>query len=184
MLRSVILVAACLSLVACSGYRPVSSTTDYQLTAPYKFENGDVLRVTVFEQSDLTNTYAVNKEGNIAFPLIGTVVARGRTANELQHAITARLKKGYLRDPDVTVEVATYKPIFVMGAVGSPGQLPYTAGMTVQNAIAAAGGFTARSQQRTADLTRYTNERLATYRVNLSAVIEPGDTIYIRERIF
>jgi polysaccharide export outer membrane protein len=179
------MVLACsLIVTACSGYKPVGSTVDITLTTPYRFENGDVLRITVFEQPDLTNTYKLDKSGSISFPLIGTVPARGKTTEQLETDIAARLRQGYLRNPDVSVEVAEYKPIFVMGSVGTPGQHVYTPGMTVQNAVAAAGGFTTRSQQRNADLTRTTNEQLTTYRVNLSAVVEPGDTIYIRERIF
>jgi polysaccharide export outer membrane protein len=84
----------------------------------------------------------------------------------------------------VTVEIDRYRPIFVMGEVGEPGQYSYVPGMTVQKAIAAAGGFTPRAAQSTVDVTREINGRVMTGRVVISDPLLPGDTIYVRERLF
>ncbi len=91
---------------------------------------------------------------------------------------------GYLRNPDVSVEVDRYRPVFVMGEVGAAGQYSYVPGMTVQKAIAAAGGFTARANQSNVDVTRTVNGKVLTGRVVTSDPLLPGDTIYVRERLF
>lgn len=145
---------------------------------------GDKVRVTVFGQSDLTNTYSIDQSGYIAFPLVGAVPARGRTVQELEANIAERLRKDYLRNPDVSVEVDQYRSVFVMGEVGAAGQYAYTPGMTVQNAIATAGGFTARANQGNVDITRQINGKVMTGRVVISDPLLPGDTVFVRERLF
>ncbi|MGO6908317.1 polysaccharide export protein UppC, partial [Rhizobium ruizarguesonis] len=104
--------------------------------------------ITVFDQQSLTNTYTVDQAGYVAFPLIGQVPARGRTLQQLSGQIAQKLQQGYLRDPDVTIDVDRYRSVFIMGEVGQPGQYAYVPGMTVQNAIAVAGGFSSRANQR------------------------------------
>jgi len=145
---------------------------------------GDRLRITVFDQPNLSNTYSVNQAGYISFPLIGSVPARGLTAKQIEQKIAQMLREGYLRDPDVTVEVDRYRPIFVMGEVGAPGQYSYVPGMTIQKAVAAAGGFTPRANQASVDVTREINGRVMTGRVVISDPLLPGDTVYVRERLF
>src|SRR5690606_14085294 len=135
-------------------------------------------------QEDLSNTYTVDAAGYIAMPLIGNVPARGLTTQELSAQIESRLRSGYLRDPDVSVEVETYRPIFVMGEVASAGQYPFVAGMTAQNAVATAGGFTSRGEKATVDITRQINGEVISGRVPITDPIRPGDTIYVRERLF
>jgi len=170
--------------VACSTYKPTSEAFHKVLTLPYTIDSGDRLRVTVFDQANLTNTYSVDKGGHVAFPLIGSVSARGKTTKQLEASISSGLRNGYLRDPDVSVEIDRYRPFFVMGEVGSSGQYTYVPGMTAQNAIAIAGGFSPRAEQRNADITRHVNGQVLTGRVEISDPILPGDTIYVRERLF
>jgi polysaccharide export outer membrane protein len=117
-------------------------------------------------------------------PLIGSVAARGHTGKQLEQAIAAALARGYIRNPDVSVEVSRYRPVFIMGEVGAPGQYSYVPGMTVQKAIAAAGGFTPRANQGGADITREINGKVMTGRVPTTDPLLPGDTIYVRERLF
>jgi polysaccharide export outer membrane protein len=142
------------------------------------------LRITVYGQKDLTNTYVVDQAGYVSFPLIGPVGARGQTVQSLEGQIAAKLREGYLRDPDVSIQVDQYRSLFVMGEVNAPGQYAYVPGMTVQNAIATAGGFTVRANQSNADVTRKVNGEVMTGRVPISDPILGGDTIYIRERLF
>ncbi|MEM0899123.1 MAG: polysaccharide biosynthesis/export family protein [Pseudomonadota bacterium] len=172
------------TLVACSSYAPAPQAFHEVIQQPYILDAGDVIRVTVFDQGDLTNTYAVDKSGYISFPLVGSVAARGKTSPQMEAALAQRLREGFLRDPDVSVEVATYRPVFIMGEVGASGQYTYVPGMTVQNAIAAGGGFTPRAFQRNVDVTRQINGNVLTGRVLLSDPLFPGDTIYVRERWF
>lgn len=171
-------------MTGCATYQPVDEAFHKVLTQPYLLDSGDSVRVTVFEQKDLTNSFAVDKGGYIAFPLVGSVAARGKTAKQIEAEIAAKLRNGYLRDPDVSVEIDRYRPFFVMGEVGTSGQYVYVPGMTVQNAIAIAGGFSPRANQASADITRQINGKIINGRVPLSDPIMPGDTIYVRERLF
>ena len=71
-----------------------------------------------------------------------------------------------------------------MGEVGAAGQYSYVPGMTVQKAIAAAGGFSPRAYQGNVDVTRDINGKVLTGRVLTSDPLLPGDTVYVRERLF
>lgn len=173
-----------LTLSGCATYKPVDEAFHEAINKPYLLDSGDRVRVTVFEQTDLTNTYSVDKGGYIAFPLVGAVAARGKTAKQIEAKIASSLRSGFIRDPDVSVEIDRYRPFFIMGEVNAAGQYTYVPGMTVQNAIAISGGFTGRALQANADVTRTINGQVMNGRVPLSDPILPGDTIYIRERLF
>lgn len=179
-----LMLALTAAVSSCSSYRPAPKAFHEATIQPYRVDSGDRLRITVFDQKDLTNTYSVDQAGYVAFPLIGSVPARGRTIQELEGQIAAQLQKGYLRNPDVSIEVDRYRSIFVMGEVGQPGQYTYVPGMTVQNAIAVAGGYTPRALQANADITRKINGEILTGRVLISDPVLAGDTIYVRERLF
>lgn len=175
---------AALALVSgCSSYQPTPAAFHEGLNGPYHLDAGDRVRITVFDEAGLTNTYAVDQAGFLSLPLVGQLPARGQTTSEVRAAVTSRLSDGFLRDPDVSVEVEQYRPFFIMGEVQSGGQYSYVPGMTVQNAIAAAGGFTSRANQTTVDITRQVQGQVITGRVVTSDPIVPGDTIYIRERL-
>ena len=181
---AVALAATVALLGGCASSPPPAKGFETAALQPYRLDSGDRLRVTVFEQQGLTNTYTVDQAGYIAFPLVGQVAARGQTLPALEGAIASRLKQGYLRDPDVSIEIDRYRPVFVMGEVGRPGQYSYVPGMTAQNAIAIAGGFTSRGNERDVDVTRKVNGQVATGRTIVTAPILAGDTIYVRERLF
>lgn len=173
-----------MTLAGCSGYKPAPAAFHEAINQPYMLDAGDRVRITVFDQDELTNTYSVDQSGYIAFPLVGAVPARGRTVQQMESQIAAKLREGFLRNPDVSVEVDQYRSIFIMGEVGSAGQYAYSPGMTVQNAIAAAGGFSPRANQANADITRTINGRVLTGRVLISDPLLPGDTVFVRERLF
>lgn len=171
-------------LSSCATYQPVDEAFHQVLTQPYMLDAGDSVRVTVFEQADLTNSFAVDKAGFIAFPLVGSIPARGKTPKQIEAIIAQKLKAGFVRDPDVSVEIDRYRPFFIMGEVGTAGQYVYVPGMTVQNSIAIAGGFSPRAFQGNVDITRQINGKVLSGRVPLTDPIMPGDTLYIRERLF
>jgi len=173
-----------LMLGGCATYRPADPAFHKVLQAPYRLDSGDRIRVTVFEQAELTNTYLVDKAGYIAFPLVGSVPARGQTIKHIESYIAQHLATNYIRNPDVSAEIARYRPFYIMGEVNSAGQYTYVSGMTVQNAIAAAGGFSSRAQHEDADITRHINGEVITGRVPITDPVMPGDTIYVRERLF
>lgn len=183
-LAAAIVVAAAMLASGCAGYQAPPPAFHEALNKPYILDAGDRLRITVFEQEMLTNSYAVDQAGYLAFPLVGAVAARGYTTKQLEGEIAKRLRNGYLRDPDVSVEVDRYRPVFIMGEVGAAGQYSYVPGMTVQKAIAAAGGYTPRAHQKNVDITRAINNEVMTGRVQITDPLLPGDTIYVRERLF
>ena len=183
-IKLIVVIITMIGLSACAKYKPSNTAFHHVLTTPYTLDAGDRLRVTVFEQRDLSNTYIVDKSGYIAFPLIGSVAARGRTIKQMEGAIAEKLAQGYIRTPDVSVEIDRYRPFFVMGEVGTSGQYTYVPGMTVQNAIAIAGGYSARAYHQNVDITRHINGKIMTGRVKITDPIMPGDTVYVRERLF
>ena len=151
---------------------------------PYTLDAGDKLRIVVFGQDALSNNYIVDAEGSIAFPLVGTINARGTTTTQLAAAIRSRLSQGFVRDPSVVVEIETYRPFFVLGEVTFPGQYPYVPNMTVENAIAIAGGFTPRGFKDRVTVTRKIAGAPARLSLPLRNPVRPGDTITVSERWF
>jgi polysaccharide biosynthesis/export protein len=153
-------------------------------SGPYLLGPADELRIVVYDQPSLTNLYEVDQSGQISMPLIGDVAAQDSTADELANRIEARLATAYLRDPNVTVEVANYRPFFVLGEVGDPGQFPYVPGITAETAIAVAGGFTDRANRRVVRVSRTVHGQLFEERMPVTERIRPGDTIYVFESLF
>ena len=162
----------------------VTNAIHAELVAPYRLDSGDQLRIVVFGQDDLSNTYVVDQSGSISMPLAGSVPARGRTTADVEASVTAALRNGFLRNPDVSVEVDRYRPFFAMGEVGLAGQYPYVPGMTLQQAIATAGGLTPRADLTSFQVTRSSGGQIETARLLLSDPIMPGDTIHVRGRHF
>jgi polysaccharide biosynthesis/export protein len=156
----------------------------FETGSKYTLDSGDRLRIVVFGQDGLSNSYFVDAAGNITMPLIGAVPARGSTTADLSRAIAARLRNGFIREPHVAIEVEAYRPFFILGEVTYPGQYPYVPNMTVETAVAIAGGFTPRAYRADAKITR--NQGGETYRVAvpLIAMVRPGDTITVDERWF
>lgn len=172
------------ALGACAAERPPLRNASATLEGPYRLDTSDQLRVIVFDQASLTNVYRIDQAGFITMPLIGEVPARDLTTDELEASIEAKLSASYLRRPDVSVEVAAYRPYFILGEVGAPGQYPYVPGMTAETAVAAAGGFTARANMRTVRISRNLDGKLYEGRIAVVEPIRPGDTIYVSERLF
>ena len=152
--------------------------------APYTLDSGDRLRIVVFGQDGITSSYTVDAGGNVNLPLVGSVPARGIGTEELSRLIAARLKKGYVREPHVTVEIETYRPFFILGEVTNPGQYPYVANMTAETAIAIAGGFAPRASKSNVMLTRNAPGQQMRGDVPLGFPLRPGDTVVVKERWF
>ena len=165
------------ALAACNQSPTVGPVVHAELVSPYRLDSGDQLRIIVYGQADLTNTYVVDQAGAITVPLIGSVPARGQTTADMQAAIAARLRNGYVRDPNVSVEVDRYRPFFAMGEVASAGQYSYVPGMTVQQAIAVAGGFGPRADKSSVQVTRSIDGHVETAPLGLSEPVAPGDTL-------
>jgi polysaccharide export outer membrane protein len=150
----------------------------------YHLDAGDRLRVVVYGQEGLTNTYAIDAAGAITMPLIGTVPARGRTPAGLATEIAAKLRGGFIREPSVAVEIEAYRPFFILGEVAAPGQYPYVPNMTVESAVAIAGGFSPRARRDSVTVTHTDASGAGRYVVPLGTQIGPGDTVQVGERWF
>lgn len=188
MSRKLILAVAVTGLVlgACAQRHEYAGefASTHEGRAPYQLSTGDRLRVIVFGQDNLSNVYAVDSQGRVSMPLIGAVDATGRTTAQLERQIEGRLRSGFLREPKVSVEVDAYRPFFILGEVAASGQFPYVNGMTVQTAVAIAGGFTPRGDRHVATISRQLNGEMMVGNVPLTQPVLPGDTITIRERWF
>ncbi len=168
----------------CVSTRPEAPAPQATVNAPYRLASGDRVRVIVFGQDNLSNSYSVDGAGVISVPLIGRVRAQGLTTAELEGDVAARLRQGYLREPSVSVEVEAFRPFFVLGEVNTAGQYPFINGMTIQEAVAVAGGFTPRAVEGSVDVTRIVDGRSVTFSAPMSYPVRPGDTINVEERFF
>jgi polysaccharide biosynthesis/export protein len=151
---------------------------------PYRLDSGDKLRVFVYAQPSLSRIYTVDNEGFISVPLIGNVHARGATTRGLEGSIKARLGSEFVRDPHVTVDIQQHRPFFILGEIKTAGQYPYVGGLTVEGAVAIAGGYSERANERKVHITRRINGGIEKLEVHGDAVVRPGDTIHVRERWF
>jgi len=151
---------------------------------PYLLDTGDRLRVFVYGQPNLSRAYTVDHDGRITIPLMGSVEARGRTTAGLEKLIRQKLGAEYVRDPQVTVDILQNRPFFIYGEVKAGGQYPYVSGMTVETAIAIAGGYSERASSRGFRVTRRVNGVVDQIEAPADYVLQPGDTVYVRERFF
>jgi polysaccharide biosynthesis/export protein len=177
-----------------AGVQPQSNLNAMASTLPaptpvaydsaYRLDAGDKLRVVVYGQEGLTNTYAIDAGGSITLPLIGAVAARGRTPAGLAAEISAKLRNGYIREPSVAVEIDSYRPFFILGEVAAPGQYPYVPNMSVESAVAIAGGFSPRARRDHVTLTHVDGSGASRFVVPLGTSLGPGDTVFVGERWF
>lgn len=179
---SILIVALALPLAGCASTRTATYATDTQ--GPYQLDTGDAVRVTVYGDAELSNTYRVDDSGAIAIPLVGAVAVRGATTQGAAGRVAKALANGYMRNPNVAVEVAEYRPFFIQGEVRNAGQFPYVYGMTLRAAISISGGFTDTADRNRAMVYRKKGAEVVKTTVNLDAPIYPGDTIVVLERWF
>ena len=153
---------------------------------PYRLGADDQVRVTVFDDPRLSGTFRVSDLGEISVPLVGRMQARGLTPEELEARLVREFRRrDLITTPAVAVEVQTYRPIFVLGMVERSGQFPFQPGMTVQSAVALAGGFNFRAVQDSVVVTRAVDGQAAReHRADRSAALQPGDVVTVLERWF
>lgn len=152
--------------------------------ASYRFGVADKVRLIVFNEPTLSGEFTVSSAGMLSLPLIGDVPVQGKTSSEVIATVTKLLADGYLRDPKVNIDILTYRPFFILGEVGKPGEYPYSNGLTVMNAVATAQGFTYRAQKSKVFLKRAGESAEKAYKLTPDLTVQPGDTIRIGERYF
>ena len=162
---------------------PSAPALTNQQPEEYRLGPGDQLRVTVFNEAELTGQFVVGSQGTISYPLVGSIEAAGLSIPEFTQRLQEALSE-YIRQPNVSVEVANYRPFFILGEVQRPGTYPYSANLTVLNAVATAGGFTYRAN-RSRVFIRHANEaEERAYPLTIATPVMPGDTVRIGERLF
>jgi len=160
-----------------------STPADMAQPEEYRLGAGDQLRITVFNEEELTGQYVVGSQGTIAYPLVGSVDAAGLTIGEFSLRLQEALGE-FIRAPNVSVEVANYRPFFILGEVQRPGTYPYSASLTVLNAVATAGGFTYRANRGRVFIRHANEAEERSYPLSIATPVLPGDTIRIGERLF
>ncbi len=188
-LRLPVLLLIFAAVAGCDGTRGIVSSLEAETpaatTETYRLSPGDKLKVTVFNETDLTGEFQVNERGNVAFPLAGEIKASGSTPDEFRERLTQRLRGKFVKNPRVSIEMVNYRPFNVLGEVRNAGQYPYRPGLSVQDAVAMAGGFTYRANTRTVYLRRAEAGGEITINTDGEKVpILPGDNLRVPERYF
>ncbi|MBV2132957.1 polysaccharide export protein [Pseudomonas sp. MAP12] len=151
----------------------------------YKLASGDVIRINVFGEKDLSiEEIRLNDAGIFSYPFIGDVRAKGKTAAEIEQLLTESLKGDYLVDPRVSVSVLTYREFFISGEVQKPGGYPFQPGLTLRRAAALAGGLTERASEGRITIIRDQDASRTPEKATLDTVVMPGDTITIDQGFF
>lgn len=175
-----------LAVIAMTAGATASDATER--TAPvqdiYTLGSGDRVRVTVYGERDLSGTFEISGQGKIAYPLIGDVPAGGKTVHELEKVIVSLLADGYLRKPKVSIEVASYRPFYIIGEVKRPGSYAYVEGMKVVNAVALGGGYTYRAREDRFFVRRVGDPKEKEVEAKPDDFIYPGDVVRVPERFF
>lgn len=158
---------------------PASAPQDAYVLAP-----GDKIKLTVYDEDELSGQYTVSPNGAISIPLAGEIAVGGSSLTAAQDHIKHALQPKYLKEARVSVELATLRPFFILGEVEKPGQYTYAAGLTVLDAVATAGGFTYRANTGKVMIKHASEDQEKAYALTASVSVTAGDTIRILERHF
>jgi polysaccharide export outer membrane protein len=161
---------------------PTALSPEEALT--YRLGPGDKLYIITFDETQLTGNFFVGANGMVSFPWIGDVPAVGRTESQLREDIEARLRDGYIKNPQVSVQVLVFRPFYILGEVNKPGEYPYVSGLTVMSAVATAQGFTYRANKHTVWIKRPGQSAEVKLRLTPATEVHAGDTVRIAERYF
>jgi protein involved in polysaccharide export with SLBB domain len=164
--------------ISCAAMANVDDDINYRLSTD------DEISVTVFNEPDMSiEKIKVATNGTISIPLLGQVNVKGLTVVEVEQKLSTLLVNGYLKKPDVTISISEYRPFYINGEVKQPGSYPYRRDLTIEKAVALAGGFTARASKSSISLLSENDQRVLN-KVLLSAAVKPGDVITVSESFF
>jgi len=166
--------------VPASAQTPPSTSS----AASYILGPNDRIRLKVYGETDISGEYEIDNTGQVSIPLAGHIRAAGATTRQLEKSIASALSKGIVRDPRVNIEIAQYRPYYILGEVKKSGEYPYRHGLTVMDAVASAGGFTYRANENKVVLRRSGAGAEETFPLDAPVLVFPGDNIRIPERYF
>ncbi len=189
MLGRWIILLCTLALAACATASSGggSATADPAISLSledYRIGPSDKIRVIVFGEPELSGEFSVNSGGEISLPLLGEIAVNGKTIEEVRRMVTEGLSSGYVNDARVAAEITTYRPFYILGEIADPGEYPYSAGMTVYKAVAAAGGFTYRAKKSSVYIKRALGGDEVELKLTQQLAVYPGDVIRVGERFF
>jgi polysaccharide export outer membrane protein len=179
----IFIVSAVIALPA-KAFAQAQPLTAASLGESYVLGPMDRIRLKVYGEPDIAGEYEIDSNGQVSIPLAGHIRAAGLTTHQLERAITSALSKGIVRDPRVNVEIALYRPYYILGEVKKGGEYPYRLGLTVMDAVASAGGFTYRANENKVYLRRSGAGVEEVHALDAPILIFPGDNIRIPERYF
>jgi polysaccharide export outer membrane protein len=154
------------------------------LVSEYKLGPGDKVHVTVYDETDLSGDFQVDSLGYVRLPLIGQIKAAGRSAFQLERAVSDALLDGYLKNPRVAIEVTAYRPFYILGQVNKPGQYAYVSNMSALDAVAVAGGFTDHAVESSVYLRHENQTKETLVPANETVKIQPGDVVRVEQTAF
>lgn len=165
---------------------PISDYAQPGTDVQYTLAPGDKIHVIVFGEDTLTGDYVITSAGNLTFPLVGNIKASDKTVEQLQGALAVALDNGYVNNAKVSIQVVSFRPYYILGEVNRPGEYPVSTGLTIEQAVAAAGGYTYRANPKRVYLKRadQAQEWLVDLTRGRSVIVRAGDTIRIPERHF
>ena len=153
----------------------------------YTVDEGDILSINVYSHEDMTTRVRISGEGNITFPLLGSVQVAGLTTQQISEKLTAALADGYLINPQVNVFIEEFRiqNIFISGQVNKPDAYQYELDMTLIKVITLAGGFTDLAAKRKVKIIRTIDDKeLTIEKAKMDEAILPGDVIVVPESFF
>jgi polysaccharide export outer membrane protein len=150
------LLSVMLFLLQTSAQPPAVPRAEPSSSGDYVVGAQDVLKVTVFDEPQLSGTFRVDTDGTFTYPFVGRITATGQTLRSIESTLTTLLADGYVKRPQVAIEVEEYRSrsIFVVGEVRTPGKYPLTGQMTLIEALAQAGSTTATASSEVLILRR------------------------------
>jgi polysaccharide biosynthesis/export protein VpsN len=150
----------------------------------YKLGAGDVIKISVFGQTDLSLTTKVPHMGVINYPFLGDIEVVGMTASQLESTIYKGLKGDYLVEPSISVTIEEYRPFFIDGEVKKPGGYPYQPGLSIDKAAALAGGYTERASRTKITIRRDIDGQQKLIESQPTDTVLPGDIVTISQSFF
>jgi protein involved in polysaccharide export with SLBB domain len=161
-----------------------TSAEGVSMSTGAKIGNGDKLRITTFNEPQLSGEFVVDETGAIPFPLIGQIKVVNLNTQEIEQLLKSKLSGRYLVNPRIGVEVMNQRPFYILGEVAKAGEYPYRPGMNVVGAIATAGGFSPRASSSYVIIRRANGGEQQRYPIEPSVAVFPGDMITVPERMF
>ncbi|QDE31750.1 MULTISPECIES: polysaccharide biosynthesis/export family protein [Shewanella] len=152
-------------------------------TQSYQLGAGDTIIIKVYGEDALTLETKITNSGTINYPFLGALELNGLTIKQVEKLVYDGLKGDYFIEPSVFVGMVEYRPFYIHGEVKKPGGYPYQPGMTVNQAIALAGGLTERASQEKISISRE-GSKVESEQGTINSAIQAGDTITIEQRFF